>query len=183
LATAEQADLAAAVLQAATWPRANPDYEPVGCLLNARNGLLNAANSVDPLGMGFDRSMMTKFVLVRTIVQTTGVTVATVLAVLLSPASVVWYALPAAVAAWLAAFRLIRYVQNRRAWARLRAADRSPDGSIAPLNRLVELIDGVVADLQPEVSPRRRAAHDGAVAAAQEVRWAMSILPPDLAAR
>ena len=183
LAAAELADLAVAALQVATWPRANPDYEPVGCLLNARNGLLNAATSVDPIGMGFERSMMTKFVAVPMIAQTTGTVAAIVLAVLLSPASAVWYALPAAVAAWLATFRLIRYVQNRLAWAGLRAADRSPDGSVAPLDRLAELIDGVVADLQPEVSPRRRAAHDGAAAAAREVRWAMAILPPDSAAR
>ena len=86
-------------------------------------------------------------------------------------------------AGWLATFRLIRYVQNRRAWSGLRAADRSPDGSVARLDRLSELIDGVVADLQPEVGPRRRAAHDRAVAAAQEVRWAAAFLPPELPAR
>jgi len=183
LAAAELADLAAAALQAATWPHANPDYEPVGCLVNARNDLLHAANSVDPVGLGFDRTITTRFVAVPMVVHQTGVVVATVLAVLLSPASVVWYVLPAAVTAWWATSRLIRCLLNRLAWARLRTADRSPDGSVAPLDRLTELIDGVLADLQPEISPRRRAAHESAAAAGQEVRRATGVLPPDLASR
>lgn len=183
LAVAEMADLAAAGLQVATWPAANPRYEPVGCLLSARNHLRHAAHAVDPVGLGFNRTMMTKSVVIPTAVQTVGCVVGIVLAVLLSPAPTVWYVLPAVLVGWMAAYRLVRHLQYRLAWARLRAADDPPNDPGAPLKNLADAIDDLQADIQPELSPGRRAASNSALAAAQQVLWAAESLPPEMAAK
>ena len=72
-------------------------------------------------------------------------------------------------------------MQRRLAWARLRAAGRAPSGSVAALESLVDGIDDLLADIQPDLSPGRRAACDSAVAAAHELRWAVETLPPETA--
>jgi hypothetical protein len=183
LAAAEVADLAEAGLQAATWPEPNPHYEPVGSLCNARNLMLQAANEVDPVSLGVHRSAITKPVLAYGFVQTGGYVVGTMLAVLLSPASTIWYILPAVLVGWAAAYPLIPYLHRRLAWARLRAADRAPSSSVAALESLVEGFDDLLADIQPEISPGRRAAYDSAAAADHDLRWTVQNMPPVPATR
>jgi hypothetical protein len=72
-----------------------------------------------------------------------------------------------------------------RAAGMLRGRYERPDGQVsalgfvAPLQNLAESLGVLLADIQPELGPRRRAAGDRVVSARQLLRRAIDTLPPE----